>query len=53
MIFVIFSVQHYGKTWTLLLITRFLDVFPQGEELEDYLPAAEAQLTLVEAMELE
>ena len=53
MIFVIFSGQHNGKTWTLLLITRFLDVFPQGEEMEDYLPAAEAQLTLVEAMELE
>ena len=52
MIFVIFSGQHNGKTWTLLLITRFLDVFPQGEEMEDYLPAAEAQLTLVEATEL-
>ena len=47
------TTQHNDKTWTLLLITRFLDVFPQGEELEDYLPAAEAQLTLVEAMELE
>ena len=47
------TTQDNDKTLTLLLITRFLDVFPQGEEVEDFLPAAEAQLTLVEAMEME
>lgn len=46
-------VQSCGLEEVTVMEQTPLIMETQGEEVEDFLPAAEAQLTLVEAMEME
>ena len=57
MIFIIFNVQYnhniiQRKNVNFVVNYEDSQFFPQGEEVEDFWPAAEAQLTLVEATEM-